>query len=248
VSFVEDQVGEPGLLEDPLRLAIVDDDPELTSALSACAAERGWESHLLTEPATRRLLAHIGIDALVVNPAAIKFDPWGSLERVIAGLPRLAVVVVAGPSTVEERVNALRLGVDDWLEKPSHPDELIERIAGAVRRRRGAESTPAAGAMTVGRLKVDAGERRVLVGEASAMLTERELGVLGVLMASQGSVVERERIYVQVWGYTMVAGDRSVDVHVRRIRDKLREISPGWSYIHTQFRIGYRFQPERVSG
>jgi DNA-binding response OmpR family regulator len=247
VSFIEDQVGELGLLEDPLRLAIVDDDLALTSALSARAAERGWESYVLSQPATRRLLARMGIDAFVVNPAAVEFDPWGWLGRVIAGLPGLAVVVVAGPSTVDERIHALRRGVDDWLEKPTHPDELIERIAGAVRRRRDADSELVDGATIRGRLKVDAAARRVLVGAASTTLTERELEVLGVLMASQGSVVERERIFLQVWGYTMVAGDRSVDVYVRRIRDKLRRISPGWTYIHTQFRVGYRFQPERAT-
>lgn len=226
---------------------ILDRDPELVRELSDRAARRGWESHALSSPATRRLLARMRIDALLVDPAAVKFDPWGWLARVAAGLPGLAVVVVTGPSTVGERIHALQLGVDDWLEKPSHPDELLERIAVAVRRRRHAESAPAAGAMVAGKLKIEATERRVLVGEASATLTERELGVLGVLMANQGLVVERESLYVQVWGYTMVSGDRSVDVHVRRIRAKLRELSPEWVYIHTQFRIGYRFQPERAA-
>ena len=230
-----------------VRLMILDQDLELARELSARARLRGWESHALSTAATKRMLARMRIDALLVDPSSILYDRWGWLARVTIGLPGLAVVVLAGQSTVDERIDALRLGVDDWLEKPSHPDELIERIAGAVRRRRHAEPEPVAGAMIAGRLKVDAAERKVLVAGASTTLTERELGVLSVLMASQGSVVERARLYLQVWGYTMVEGDRSVDVHVRRIRDKLRQISPGWAYIHTQFRIGYRFQPELVT-
>jgi DNA-binding response OmpR family regulator len=232
---------------DPVRLMILADDDALVDALSARAEKRGWESHALSGPTTRRMLARLRIDVLLVDPGAIEFDPWGWLARVATGLPGLALVVISGPSTVGERVNALRLGVDDWLEKPSHPEELIERIAGAVRRRRHAESSFSTEALAAGELKIDAAERTVSAGAASASLTPRELGVLQALMVNQGLVVERESVYVQVWGYTMVPGDRSVDVHIRRLRAKLRKISPEWIYIHTQFRIGYRFQPELVA-
>lgn len=232
--------------QEPVRLMILDGDDALVKALSARAAKRGWESHRLSGATTRRLLARLRIDVLLVDPAAIEFDPWGWLARVLTGLPGLAVVVVAGPSTVGERVKALRLGIDDWLEKPSHPDELIERVAGAVRRRRYADSSSPASALAAGELQVDTTELTVHAGGVAASLTPRELGVLQALMVNQGLVVGRESIYVQVWGYTMVPGDRSVDVHIRRLRSKLRDISPEWAYIHTQFRIGYRFQPERI--
>jgi DNA-binding response OmpR family regulator len=231
-----------------VRLMILDRDPEAVRDLASRASNRGWESHVLDSPVTRRLLVRMGIDALLVDPAVIDFDPWSWLTRVLASIPGLAVVVSAGPSTVEERIRALGLGVDDWLQKPSHPDELIERISAAVRRRREAEREPLTRLPLTARLEVDTAERRVRVAERSATLTERELEVLWVLMANQGLVVERESLFVQLWGYTMVPGDRSVDVHVHKIRAKLRRISPGWNYIHTQHRIGYRFQPEWVIG
>jgi DNA-binding winged helix-turn-helix (wHTH) protein len=61
-------------------------------------------------------------------------------------------------------------------------------------------------------------------------------------------VIEREEIYQRVWGYAMAHGDRSVDVFVRKVRQKLETASPDWSYIHTHFGVGYRFQPERPGG
>jgi DNA-binding winged helix-turn-helix (wHTH) protein len=61
-------------------------------------------------------------------------------------------------------------------------------------------------------------------------------------------VLEREQIYQRVWGYTMVRGDRSVDVFVRKLRTKLEKLSPEWRYVHTHFGIGYRFAPERLDG
>ncbi len=61
-------------------------------------------------------------------------------------------------------------------------------------------------------------------------------------------MIEREAVYQSVWGYAMAHGDRSVDVFVRKLRAKLQRHSPGWSYIHTHFGIGYRFDPEPVAG
>jgi DNA-binding winged helix-turn-helix (wHTH) protein len=69
-----------------------------------------------------------------------------------------------------------------------------------------------------------------------------------VLAEAEGKVIEREDIYQRVWGYAMAHGDRSVDVFVRKLRAKLQKHSPGWDYIHTHFGVGYRFQPEPISG
>jgi DNA-binding winged helix-turn-helix (wHTH) protein len=69
-----------------------------------------------------------------------------------------------------------------------------------------------------------------------------------LLAGSGGRVLEREFIYQRLWGYSMVRGDRSVDVFVRKLRQKLERVSPSWRYIHTHFGIGYRFAAEPVGG
>jgi two-component system, OmpR family, response regulator MprA len=240
--------------DEAIRLVILDRDETSVGALSDWAAHRGWDCHVLSGPPTRRMLARMRIDAVVVDPSAVSPDPWGWIGRVAVGLPGLAIVVCAGPSTVGERIQALRLGVDDWLSKPAHPGEVIVRVEGAVRRRRQGDparrqaSSPEDGArpIVVGELEIRDGEEQAFVGALSADLTQREFGVLRALLEQRGMVVEREAIYSRVWGYTMVAGDRSVDVHVRKLRRKLKLVSPRWSYIHTQFRVGYRLQPERL--
>ncbi|HUO73606.1 MAG TPA: winged helix-turn-helix domain-containing protein, partial [Solirubrobacteraceae bacterium] len=79
--------------------------------------------------------------------------------------------------------------------------------------------------------------------EASLELTAREFEILHLLSQSD-RVLRREEIYERVWGYAMAHGDRSVDVFVRKLRQKLRSASPTWSYIHTHFGVGYRFAPE----
>ena len=75
-------------------------------------------------------------------------------------------------------------------------------------------------------------------------LTRREFELIQLLADAQGQVMQREEIYQRVWGYAMVHGDRSVDVFVRKLRQKLERASPRWRYIHTHFGIGYRFAAE----
>src|SRR6185295_4090050 len=84
------------------------------------------------------------------------------------------------------------------------------------------------------------------VGGESIGLTRREFELLQLLAEAHGQVIEREEIYQKVWGYAMAHGDRSVDVFVRKLRQKLQRHSANWHYIHTHFGIGYRFDPEPV--
>ena len=84
--------------------------------------------------------------------------------------------------------------------------------------------------------------------QSSIDLTRREFELIELLAGAEGRVLEREEIYQRVWGYAMARGDRSVDVFVRKLRQKLEKASPGWRYIHTHFGVGYRFAPEPAVG
>ena len=83
------------------------------------------------------------------------------------------------------------------------------------------------------------------VGEQGASLSRKEFELLRQLAAADGRVLEREDIYQRVWGYTMARGDRSVDVFVRKLRQKLEHISPGWRYVHTHLGVGTGWRPSR---
>jgi DNA-binding response OmpR family regulator len=87
---------------------------------------------------------------------------------------------------------------------------------------------------------------QAFVEGTSLDLTRREFELIELLSTAEGRVLEREEIYSRLWGYTMVRGDRSVDVFVRKLRQKLEKASPRWRYIHTHFGIGYRFAAESL--
>src|SRR5207253_6961770 len=89
---------------------------------------------------------------------------------------------------------------------------------------------------------------QAFVGGVSIDLTRREFELIELLAGAEGRVLEREEIYQRVWGYAMARGDRSVDVFVRKLRQKLEKASPEWRYIHTHFGVGYRFAAESLAG
>ena len=225
-----------------VRVAILDDDSGLMTVFERRIEALDWERWVLPYAAKPSELAELRLHALVVNPQVVGA---GYLDLVSEAMPGLAVLMVSPPAPVADRVRALRAGADDWITKPCHPEELIARIQAVLRRRR-AGMGGAERALVAGELEIRADRFDAYAGGVGASLSRREFELLAELAAADGRVLEREEIYSRVWGYTMARGDRSVDVFVRKVRQKLERISPSWRYVHTHFGVGYRFAAEPV--
>jgi DNA-binding response OmpR family regulator len=203
----------------------------------------GWPHRVLASPVPVEALVAMRLNAVVVDLAILGPAAWDYLDRLCAALPGLGVVICTSASTVAQRVRGLRLGADDWITKPCHPEEVIARIEAVVRRRRRAEVQRQSVPVQAGELEVRPDQFQAFVLGRSLDLTRREFELLELLAAAGGRVLEREDIYQRVWGYAMARGDRSVDVFVRKLRQKLEQASPDWRYIHTHVGVGYRFAP-----
>jgi len=227
-----------------LRIAVLDRDSGFIQVLSKRLDRLGWEHRVLASPVPTDAIASMRLSALVVDLTVLGPHAWTWLERLCGALPELGIVVCTGPSTVAQRVRGLRLGADDWITKPCHPEEVIARVQGVVRRRRRSTSRGETKPVTAGEVAIRSDRFQAFVGGQSIDLTRREFELIELLAAAEGRVLEREDIYSSLWGYAMVRGDRSVDVFVRKLRQKLEKASPQWRYIHTHFGIGYRFAAE----
>ena len=232
----------------PLRIAVLDGDSGFLQVLGKRLDRLGWEHRVLQSSVLPEHLVPMRLGALVIDMATLGPQSWDYLARVCDELPGLAVVVCTGRSSVAQRVRGLRLGADDWITKPCHPEEVIARLEAVVRRRRRAEAPAATGPIQVGEVEIRAEQYQAYVGDRSVDLTRREFELIQLLADAQGRVLEREEIYQRVWGYAMARGDRSVDVFVRKLRQKLEKASPDWRYIHTHFGVGYRFAAEPAEG
>jgi DNA-binding response OmpR family regulator len=231
-----------------LRIAVIDTDSGFLQVFGKRVERMGWEQRVLASAVPPETLVAMRLGALVIDLSVLGPQAWEYLERVADALPGMGIIVCTGGSTVAQRVRALRLGADDWLAKPCHPEELIARIESVVRRRRRSEGRSQAPAVTSGELEIRQDRYQAFVGPASVDLTRREFELLELLSGAEGRVLEREDIYRRVWGYEMARGDRSVDVFVRKLRQKLEKASPEWRYIHTHFGVGYRFAAESADG
>ncbi len=231
-----------------IRLAVIDDDSGFVTVLSKRTEMAGWQQRVMSSAIPPEELVAMKLNALLLDMEVLGEEAWGYLERVCAMLPDLGVIVCTGRSTVAQRVRGLRLGVDDWIAKPCHPEEVMARVEAVSRRRRRSRAGTEAGPVVVGELEIRADQFQAFVGDGSLDLTRREFELLQLLADARGQVLEREVIYQRVWGYAMAHGDRSVDVFIRKLRQKLEKRSPSWRYIHTHFGVGYRFDPETAGG
>jgi DNA-binding response OmpR family regulator len=232
----------------PLRIAVLDRDSGFIQVLSKRLDRLGWEHRVLASPVPTEAVVAMRLSALVVDLAILGPQAWTWLERLCGALPELGIVVCTGPSTVAQRVRGLRLGADDWITKPCHPEEVIARVQSVVRRRRRTTSRGEVKPVMAGDVEIRSDRFQAFVEGRSIDLTRREFELIELLASVEGRVLEREEIYSRLWGYAMVRGDRSVDVFVRKLRQKLEKASPQWRYIHTHFGIGYRFAAESVDG
>jgi DNA-binding response OmpR family regulator len=230
-------------LDSQPRVAVIDRDSGFLRVLTHRLDAAGWEHRILPSPVSTDRLVAMRLHALVIDLALFWPESWEYLERVCARLPNLGVIVCSGPSSLAQRVRGLRIGADAWITKPCHPEELLAVVQAVTRRHRRAEMPVLEESIEAGEITIRPDRHQVYAGVVSLELTSREFELL-YLLAQTERVLRREEIYERLWGYAMAHGDRSVDVFVGKLRQKLRAGSPGWAYIHTHFGVGYRFAAE----
>ena len=229
----------------PLRLAVIDTDSGFLQVLTKRLERLAWEHRVLASAVPVDTVVAMRLNAIVVDLAVLGPPAWEYLEKLCAALPGLGVrrvhgPVDGGPARARPAPGGRRLA-----------DQAVPS-RGAHRPGRGRRAPPPArrGAL-VGRARSPPARSRSApiasrpsCARSSIDLTRREFELIELLAGAEGRVLEREEIYQRVWGYAMARGDRSVDVFVRKLRQKLEKASPGWRYIHTHFGVGYRFAPE----
>jgi two-component system, OmpR family, alkaline phosphatase synthesis response regulator PhoP len=181
-------------------------------------------------------------DLIILDLMMPVLDGFETCKRIKAD-PRTAkiplVFLTASSSEVDEVVG-LELGADDYIQKPISPRKLVARVKAALRRtEQGAEEPPDHGIIRIGRLEINRSNYTVRVGKKEIFFPRKEFEILALLAFNRGKVFSREQVLSQIWGSEVVVIDRTVDVHIRKIREKLGDEGP---QIDTIKGVGYRLR------
>ncbi|MCW2975797.1 MAG: hypothetical protein JWM06_1078 [Actinomycetia bacterium] len=169
-------------------------------------------------------------------------DGWKLIETVRQEGIATPIVVVSARGTEHDRVHALEIGADDYLVKPFSMKELVARVRAAARRGARREETPRGETIEIQELRIDPREVQAYVDGKSAELTPTEFRLLYQLALDHGRVSTRDELLQKLWGRRESHRDRTVDVFVRRLREKVDRRASRHTFIQTRYGVGYRLE------
>lgn len=221
---------------------LIDDDVELCSMLTEYLGKNGFRvktahrGDLGLKAAQQRPWALILLDVMLPG-----MDGFEVLKRIRAESAVNVLLLTARGEDVD-RIVGLEIGADDYIPKPFNPRELLARMRAVLRRNTAAAALPAV--LRVGDLELDSGARKVLKAGAKVDLTDVEFGLLEALMQAPGKVVNREDLSQSVLGRPFDPFDRSLDMHVSRLRRKLSQAASDENLVKTIRGAGYQLVVE----
>jgi DNA-binding response OmpR family regulator len=219
------------------QILVVEDDADIAALIAHYLEKAGHHVERLTSgadvlPRLRRSPVDLlildlmlpGVDGLVVCQAM-------RADTLLAGIP---IIMLTARGDEQDRIAGLEIGADDYVTKPFSPKELTARVAALLRR--ATRGTPT-GPLTYGPITIDVDRHHVTLGGDEVKLTAKEFLLLQYLIQHKGRVLSRDLLLSDVWGYQYTGGTRTVDVHIRRLREKIPPLSDA---IETIKQFGYK--------
>ena len=224
---------------DICNILVVEDDPDINRLLCRILEGAGYACRPAFSGSEAALWAEQYDYDLVLLDLML---PGLTGEEFIARMRKkktMPILVLSAKAGLEDRVNVLKLGADDFIPKPFDNAEVLARVEAQLRRYKQFSGGPGGKVLTHGDLVLDRDSVSVTAGGKDVALTAREFEILALLMEHPKKVFTREQLYEQVWGGTYMGDDNTVNVHISNLRSKLAKASSA-EYIKTVWGIGFK--------
>lgn len=231
-----------------IHVLVIDDEWNMRNLLRIYLLKQGFKVSEANNghEALMRTQAE-SFDLIILDIMMPDMDGWEVCRR-IRQTNQTPILMLTARTETKDKVQGLMMGADDYLVKPFEPDELVARVFALLRRSSILEQkNEFTSSITFLKLTIDPNARQVLANEKSIDLTPKEFDLLCFLAKHPNRAYTREICLEQVWGNDYYGDIRTVDTHVKNIREKLREAGLPYSPIQTVWGIGYKFNPDEVS-
>jgi DNA-binding response OmpR family regulator len=226
------------------HVLIVEDDAVIADGMARHLAAAGFESMVVAKG--EQGMAKLRFerpDVCVLDLMLPGRDGWNVIETARAEGIGTPIVVVSARGTEHDRVHALEIGADDYLVKPFSMNELVARVRAAARRGTRPQTVERGEALDIEELHVNPREVQAYVDGDNVGLTPTEFRLLYVLALDRGRVVTRDELLQRIWGRREGHRDRTVDVFVRKLREKIDRRASRHTFIQTRYGVGYALEP-----
>ncbi|MCX7749379.1 MAG: response regulator transcription factor [Clostridia bacterium] len=191
--------------------------------------------------AALRVLAGNAIDLVLLDLKLPGINGYEVCKAIREKYPNIGIIMVTAKNQDMDKIMGLELGADDYLTKPFNPQELIARIRSVVRRTKRMETIKVQ-AIVSGKIKIDYNSRKVFKEDVEIKLTPKEFDIIYTLAKDPGHTFTRDQLLDLIWGTDFYGDTKTLDVHIRRLREKIEEDAASPSYIETVWGIGYRWK------
>lgn len=226
------------------RVLVVDDEATLVDTIRYNLRREGYDVQVASEGNEALKLARASSPDLVVLDLMLPGLDGLEVCRQLRRDSTVPILMLTAKDDEVDKIVGLEVGADDYMTKPFSMRELLARIRAMLRRSRMTQQTAEAdGAQSVrsGDLEADPLQRKVILGDRSLQLKPKEFDLLVYLMQQRGRVLTRDQLLEKVWGYTFGGDTRTVDVHIRWLREKIEEEPGTPRRLETVRGVGYRF-------
>lgn len=221
------------------QILLVDDEPNLLKALKMSLEQEGYAVSLAADGRTALEKVRAGRFDLIILDVMLPEIDGLDVCREIRKQWKTPIVMLTAKDSDIDKILGLELGADDYVTKPFNTRELLARMRAVLRRIEAWSRPDAPQTLVVGNLVLTPSYRKAELGGHSLQLTPREYDLLETLARHPGMVYTRQQLLDLVWGYDFGGDDRTVDVHVRRLREKLESDPSEPEYLRTRRGVGY---------